>query len=81
MMPYFMNKACGTDDPLEKMKYVITSIVSSNYYMNLFMKPVLFLPYHSWTQLSVRPFKAPMPMELKFIVNKFPTILLSVTSW
>ena len=80
MMPYFMNKACGTDDPLEKMKYVITSIISSNYYMNLFMKPVPFLLYHSWTQLSAKHFKVPTQTELKFIVNKFLIILLSATS-
>ena len=40
-MPYYMNKACETNDPLEKMKFVVTSVVSSAYYMNLFMKPVI----------------------------------------
>lgn len=40
MMPYFLKRACETEDPVEKMKFVITSIISSNYYMNLFMKPV-----------------------------------------
>lgn len=39
-MPYFMKKASITEDPLEKMKYVVTSIISSAYYMNLFMKPL-----------------------------------------
>ena len=42
MMPYFMKRACESKEPLEKMKYVVTSVISANYYMNLFMKPVLF---------------------------------------
>ena len=39
-MPYFMKKACDAKEPLEKMKCVITAVISANYYMNLFMKPV-----------------------------------------
>lgn len=35
-----MAKACETNSPVEKMKYVITSIISSSYYMNLFLKPL-----------------------------------------
>lgn len=42
-MPYFMKKACESESPLEKMKYVMTAIVSSTYYMNLFLKPVINL--------------------------------------
>lgn len=39
-LPYFMNKACEQQDPVEKMKYVLTSIISSAYYLNMFLKPV-----------------------------------------
>ena len=41
-MPYFMKKACESNEPLEKMKCVVTAVISANYYMNLFMKPVNF---------------------------------------
>jgi hypothetical protein len=40
MMPYFMKRACESNEPLEKMKYVITTVISAFYYMNLFLKPV-----------------------------------------
>ncbi len=35
-----MKKACETTNPIERMKYALTSIISSSYYMNLFLKPV-----------------------------------------
>ena len=41
MLPYFMAKACKEMDPVEKMKFVVTSIISSAYYMNMFLKPVI----------------------------------------
>lgn len=42
MLPYFMAKACKEIDPVEKMKFLVTSIISSAYYMNMFLKPVIF---------------------------------------
>lgn len=39
-MPYFLRKAAESPDPLEKMKYAICSLISSAYYMNLFLKPL-----------------------------------------
>jgi hypothetical protein len=35
-----MAKACEANSPVEKMKYAVTAIISSAYYMNLFLKPV-----------------------------------------
>lgn len=40
-LPYFMKKAYEDKNPIERMKYTVTSIISSAYYMNLFLKPVL----------------------------------------
>lgn len=38
-LPYYMKKA-SESNPIEKMKYALTSVISSAYYMNLFLKPV-----------------------------------------
>lgn len=60
------------------MKYAITAIISSAYYMNLFLKPVPIYYNHSWTQLLEKLFKVAMPMGHKYIVNRYHIILLSV---
>ena len=39
-LPYFMKKA-SESNPIEKMKYALTAVISSAYYMNLFLKPVI----------------------------------------
>ena len=74
-----MKKACQEENPVEKMKYVVTSIISSAYYMNMFLKPVLVIKL-SLTLWSEKLSKDPTQMGHKFTVNKFPTILLSATS-
>lgn len=79
-MPYFMKKACESESPLEKMKYVMTAIVSSTYYMNLFLKPVINL-WCSSTQSLAKPSKELTQMGLRFTVSKFHIILQSVISY
>ena len=41
MMPYFMNRAVKAEDPVERMKYFLSAIISAFYHMNLFLKPVI----------------------------------------
>lgn len=38
--PLYMALAMKTKDPVEKMKYIIAGVISPNYYMNMFLKPV-----------------------------------------
>lgn len=82
MLPYFMGKASSTKDPVERMKYVLTSITSSAYYMNMFLKPVIPFLLSS-IRSSGRPCKARTQMEPRSIASKYPTILplVSTFSW
>lgn len=39
-MPYFMKRAAESKDPVERMKYVMSTVFSGFYYLNLFLKPL-----------------------------------------
>ena len=75
-----MERACKSESPVEKMKYVVTSIISSAYYMNMFLKPVMVFLL-SLILLLERLSRVHTQMEPKSTVNKYPTILLLATSF
>lgn len=79
-MPYFMKRAAESKDPVERLKYVMSTVFSGFYYLNLFLKPVTILFYLSLTQSLVKLFKVIIQMVLKSIVNKFHIIPQSVIS-
>lgn len=79
-MPYFMKRAAESKDPVERMKYVMSTVFSGFYYLNLFLKPVTILFYFSLTQSLVKLFKVIIQMVLIFIANKFRIIHQSVIS-
>lgn len=59
-MPYFMKRAAESKDPVERMKYVMSTVFSGFYYLNLFLKPVFFTfiqaePSHRWDPPRVLP--------------------------
>jgi hypothetical protein len=41
MFPIFAVKAAESENPIERMKLFTASTISSFYYMNLFLKPVI----------------------------------------
>lgn len=79
-MPYFMKRAAESKDPVERLKYVMSTVFSGFYYLNLFLKPVTILFYLSLTQSLVKLFKVIIQMVLISIVNKFHIIPQSVIS-
>lgn len=40
IFPHFMNRAALCQDPLERFKLTATAIISSTYYVKMFLKPV-----------------------------------------
>ncbi len=79
MNPYFMKRAVETDNPLERLKYVMTNTISAFYYISMFVKPVIQQPFSS-TQSSDRPYRPPFQMEHKSTANKSHITHPSVTS-
>lgn len=79
-MPYFMKRAAESKDPVERIKYVMSTVFSGFYYLNLFLKPVTYSLILSSIQSSAKLSKVFTLMELKSTANKSLIIHPSVIS-
>lgn len=41
LFPFYMNRAAMETNPLERFKFVVTTTISSFYFTNTFLKPVI----------------------------------------